>query len=75
MGFSKIASNLMNAAVVKGINHLIWFYIVVIFGVSAYNVYDCWEQLDNIQKFAMPIYMVGLSLMTSAAISIAAIKT
>jgi uncharacterized membrane protein YhhN len=75
VGFSKGSSNIMNIAPVKGRNHLIWIYIVVIFAVSVYNVYDCWHQLDNIQKFAMPIYMTGLSLMTSTAIGMVAIKT
>lgn len=75
IGFSKGASFLMNRSSLKGRNHLMWIYIVVIFGVSAYNVYDCWGQLDDIKKFAMPTYMFGLSIMTSTAIGMAAIRT
>jgi len=74
MGFSKGASRLMEIASVKGRNPLIWIYIIIIFGVSSYNIYDCWEQLNDSQKFAMPVYMIGLSLMTSAAIGMAAIR-
>jgi uncharacterized membrane protein YhhN len=48
IGFSKGASHLINRASLKGRNHLMWIYVVIIFGASAYNVYDCWDQLEDV---------------------------
>ena len=74
IGFSKASSRLMQIASTKGRNPLIWIYIIIIFALSGYNVYDCWNQLDDIQKITMPIYMFALSSMTTMAISMGAIK-